>query len=230
MRISFKNCDHLNGYTINGSDIPRQTSHKHLGLIIAKNLSFNDYVNNVYNKCLQKWSYIKRICLYANPEVLMKLYKTYIFAVIEYCSLCYNHNMTQTIKLERIQKRITRDICFKKFNKKLKYEERLKELNMTSLQTRRKLNVLKVVFKCVHDFEEMPYNWKNNYIISDNTRNGILIVKPNTRNTFCDKDFFIFSINLFNNLPKFIRNETKLNVFLTKCQKFYDLQNCFEYN
>ena len=88
--------------------------------------------------------------------------------------------------------------CYKKFQNNLNYNQRLKYLNIDSLETRRKINILKIVFKYIMNSTDIPYNWKIMYNLSHNTRNGRLIIKPSTRNHFCDKNFFMYSINLFN--------------------------------
>ena len=58
------------------------------------------------------------------------------------------------------------------------------------------------------------------FIVSNNSRNGLLLCKPKTRIKFCDKNIFIYSIDLFNSLPIDIRNETNFKCFLTKCTEF----------
>ena len=137
LRITLKNCQHLDIYNINNSNISIQSKHKHLGVIIDNNFSFNDHIDYVSNNALKKWSFIKRLCIYANHEVLLRLYKTYILPIIEYCNICLIPNYTQNMKLEKIQKKITKTICYLKTNKYVKYDERLRLLNLDSLQTRR---------------------------------------------------------------------------------------------
>ena len=44
LRISFKNVDNLDKYSINNTEIPLQVSHKHLGYIINNKLTNNEYV------------------------------------------------------------------------------------------------------------------------------------------------------------------------------------------
>jgi hypothetical protein len=135
-----------------------------------------------------------------------------------------NLNITQTVKIEKIQRRITKYICFKmnKFN--LKYNQRLDFLNLKSLECRRKVLVMKIVYKCINRHKDIPNNWLSKYIISENDRNGRLILKSRTRNEFCDKNFFIYSIDSFNQLPRHVRDESNFKIFLTNCENFYS--NC----
>ena len=211
-------------YNINNCEIPVQTHRKHLGVVIDQKLSFNEYIDYVYNKSVKKWSYINRLCSYASPNVLLMLYKTYMYIlpIIEYNNTCLTLNLTQNKKIESIQRSITKQICHKMNLNEYNYTQRLEALNISSLECRRNVRTLKILFKCIHDFNGVPNHWKDFYSILRNDRNGRIIDKPKTRNNFCDKNFFIHSIQLFNSLPIDIRNENNLNLFLTKCQHFYN--------
>lgn len=221
LRISFKNCEHLNTYTINNISIPSHNSHKHLGVIIDNKLSFNEYTEYIYNKCIKKWHFLKRLCPYASSEVMLKLYHTYILPIAEYGMKSFVLNLTQTKKLESIQRKIFKQICYKMKIFNYNYNQRLKLLNITSLECRRNVSILKTVFKCLNNFGNVSNHWKSHYIIANNDRNGIHIIKPKTRNIFCDKNFFVHSINLFNDLPKDVRNETNINKFLSECEIYF---------
>ena len=69
-------------------------------------------------------------------------------------------------------------------------------LNIKSLESRRKLLILKILFKCINNFEDIPLYWTENFKINRKTRNGLLLDKPKTRNKFCEKNFFNYSIDL----------------------------------
>ena len=114
---------------------------------------------------------------------------TYILPIISYCNPCLILNISQNLLIEKIQKKISKIICFKAKKIGLKYKERLEFLNIPSLECRRKLSVLKIVFKCMNNFDDMPQHWKETFVKSDNTRNGLKLIKPQTRNKFCDKIF-----------------------------------------
>jgi hypothetical protein len=68
-------------------------------------------------------------------------------------------------------------------------------------------------------FVDIPNIWKDIFK-TKTTRNGLLIELPKTKLKFCGKNFFINSINLFNSLPIFIRNETKLSIFIQNVKTF----------
>ena len=225
LRVKFKNCE-LNGYEINGHPIETNTSHKHLGFIIDNRLTNNENVEHIYNNSMKKWHILGKIFPFARSNILLKLYKTYILPLIEFNNPCLLLNVTQNQKIEKIQKKVTKQICYKMSETCLDYNQRLKLLNLESLESRRKYSVIKMLYKSINNFTEIPNHWKSMYKINENQRNGKLLYKPFNRNCFSDKNVFIYLIDLFNSLPKNIRNQINSNSFLTNCKTFFNDTYC----
>ena len=73
------------------------------------------------------------------PELMVKMFKLYVRSKVEYCSLVWNPWKKEDIdKLERIQKSFTSKI---EGLEKLNYHERLKRLNMYSMERRRERDI-----------------------------------------------------------------------------------------
>ena len=87
----------------------------------------------------------------------------------------------------------------KKFD--LTYEQRLKILNIKSLENRRKIQILKLLFKIKSKFIEIDYKWINSIVFYETTRHGIKCKKQMNRLCISDKHIFDVSVNLFNELP-----------------------------
>ena len=91
----------------------------------------------------------------------------------------------------------------------LNYSERLKSLNLRSLEIRRQLKVLRTLYRIKNNKYTTLSRLKVRYNFVE-TRNGSKIVKPYNRINFCDKNFLIYSIDLFNSLLKGINDEEKM--------------------
>jgi hypothetical protein len=219
LRFSFKATKDLPNYTIDSCEIKTKNSHKHLGIFIDNKLNFDEHVEYVVNNCNKKWALLKRLCCYANADVFLLLYKLYILTIVEYCIISYIPNSSQVDKLESIQRSVTKFICFKKGLLGLSYKQRLIELELKPIELRRKLSALKIVFKCIHNRYDVPLSWKNIFTLK-NTRNGPILNSLKTRTHFCDKNFFSYTILLFNSLPTFIREDNNLNSFLNYSENF----------
>ena len=221
LRVKFKNID-LIGYQMNGQSIETKTSHKHLGFILDNKLSNNENVEHIYNNSLKKWHFLRKLFPYARYDILLKLFKTYILPIIESNNNSLILNITQNNKIEKIQRKITKQICNSMSENNLEYKARLKLLELDSLESRRKFSIIKLLYKSVNNHPGIPDHWKTKYDIKDNNRNGLLLYKPFARNCFSDKNMFNYSIDLFNSLPKILRNQIMSKTFLTNCKSFFN--------
>ena len=78
----------IDEYVINSEPIPRKSSHKHLGIIINDKLCFSEQSNSIVKTFLKKWGYLNKLCSYANADIFLKLYKSYLLSLLEYANLC----------------------------------------------------------------------------------------------------------------------------------------------
>ena len=67
-------------------------------------------------------------------------------------------------------------------------------------------------------------NWTKYVKFVENTRTGTYAVSVKNRINLCDKSYFHFTKDLFNSLPKVIRNELHFNIYKSLIFKHY---NCF---
>ena len=95
----------------------------------------------------------------------------------------------------------------------LTYDNRLKILSLDSLEKRRKIQTLILVFKIKNNFNLIPENWIQCLKFNNNERTGCYIICDKNRINLCDKSFFNYAKSTFNSLPKIIRNESKLSTF-----------------
>jgi hypothetical protein len=190
-----------------------------LGIILDNKLSFNSHVDYIVDNCFKKWSTLKRICENGNYTVFLRLYKSYILPLIDYCNICWIRSNNQIDSIERIRRQITKFICCKMGYYNLSYKDRLKLLNLKPLQLRNDLCILKYVFKSIYNYNNICVHWKN-FFVTNNTRNGLVISNINTRINLCDKNFFVYAIKLFNSLPIDIRNEQSFICYKSKLELF----------
>ena len=161
LRFTLRKDLDIDYYNINNERIPTKSSHKHLGVTIDDKLCFSEQTQNTVNSCLKKWGYLKKLCKYADSFVFLRLYKTYLLPLLEYANLCWVPNNNQCYEIESVQRQVTKFICNKKGFYDMSYEQRLESLNLDSIQMRRETNILITVFKCIHNYKEVPNIWKN---------------------------------------------------------------------
>jgi hypothetical protein len=208
-------------YHINGTSISKVDHYRHLGLIIDEKLTFNNHVDKLIIDINRKWSFLKKICPNVDGKVYLTLYRSYILPLIEYCNLAYFTNNTNTIAIEKIQKRISKFVCFKLKKPNLSYIERLKLLKLNSIYHRKLLKQMNLL-KRIHDKSQfISINWHSKIRFQYNRQNNILIDLPFTRINKCDQDIFIVMSNNFNDLPSHVRNSIINDDFLKNVINHY---------
>jgi hypothetical protein len=221
MRFSLKKLP-IQEYMLNDILIKSVDFHKQVGVIYDSKLNFNKHIEMLTKKAIKKFYIIKNICKRVNGSVFLNLYKTYILPILEYSNLCLTLNKTQTKQLEKIQRTITKFICWKNGENDINYVQRLKSLKIDSLEKRRIIQILKLIFKIKHKKLGIDKKWFNDFNFYTHQRLGDFCKISMNRLTKSDKHIFNYSVKLFNKLPKNVRIETKLSEFVIK------LNECIE--
>ena len=121
-------------YRINGTPILFQKSHSDLGITVNRNLKFHDHINKTANTCNAIATNMFSLTLCREPKFLMSIYTSLIRPKLEYGSCLWNSEYLGDLAvLERVQKRWTRKIAGLE---ELPYKERLKQLDLFSVQSR----------------------------------------------------------------------------------------------
>ena len=108
-------------------------------------------------------------------------------------------------KLERIQDRIVRTIGYKYIaNKRMDIDVLKRKYNIEKLSTRRKRNLLKVMFNQSHIRENIDH-YRPKYILRSN--NKIKLKTKFTRITEIQRSPFYRGVNLWNTLPELLQLE-----------------------
>ena len=150
-----------------------------------------------------------------NNDLFLTLYKSLIRSHLDYGNLVY-YPVTKKCKqvIENAQRRATRLVSALKG---LSYIERLKALNLPSLDYRRKRFDLIQVFKIVHKIDNIEFDTFFKYAINSGTRGHCLkLHKPKATKSIRLNSFSHRTINSWNKLPEDITNCKTVESFKTK--------------
>lgn len=133
MGFGFKNKNA--SYFINGKELGRVQEERDLGIIISSNLKVGRQCGKAASKGNQILGMIYRTFSTRNRGVMLKLYKSLVRPHLDYCGPAWRpHMRTDIDRLERVQRRATRMM---EGLRGMDYNERLFELGLTTLETRR---------------------------------------------------------------------------------------------
>ena len=144
-------------YTINSKLLTQVPTHKHLGVVLSSDLSWEPHVVSVVARSNRLLGLLKRT-FGSHSKALFTGYRSMILPILEYaCQAWYPHQAYLIEKLECVQRNVTRWII----GKDTPYEDRLKSLKLATLVQRREFLSLVHLFKFIKGHS-------NNYISFSN--------------------------------------------------------------
>ena len=207
--------------TSDGSSIYPKDAVKDLGLIITPDLSWSTHIAKITEDSRKMASWILSVFYERTAEVLLPLYKSIVRSRAEYLCPAWNPSKVEDImKLESVQRTFTSRI---REVRHLPYWERLKELNIMSLQRRRERYIIIHVFKIYNQLAPNDLQMSFYY----NERRGVCcnippIVKSSKQKyqSQYDASFRVTGAKLWNLLPKAIKNKPTLESFKAALTKY----------
>ena len=119
-----------------------------LGVKVTSDLSWSRHVSNIAKKARTVASWVFSVFRTRNTETMLTLYKSLVRSHLEYCCPLWNPPKTTDIQLlEGVQRTFTRKIWGVQH---LDYWDRLKALNLMSLQRRRERYIIIHMWKILN--------------------------------------------------------------------------------
>ena len=145
-----------NSYFLHNCPLTSSNPIRDLGILINNNLSYKSHINSIVSKSLQRVGILFRGFLCRDLHFLRKAFITYVRPLIEYNSILWSPNQKKYIDLiEKVQRRFTKRIPHLH---KLPYLDRLKTINLPSLELRRLHFDLFYYYKILHNLTDINPN------------------------------------------------------------------------
>ena len=208
-------------YKLNGEDIQEVGKEKDLGVIVDNKLNFNEQCATAAKRGNMVLGIMKRNFNLGDKDVTLKLYKSMVRPHLEYSIQAWSPHTKKNIKLlEGVQRRATKLVrgC-----RNLEYEDRLKVLGLTTLETRRLRGDMLETFKIVSGMEGLDRGlfFKFNSNINQTRGHNFKLEKPRSRLNIRKFSFGHRVIDEWNSLPQEVVNSTSLNPFKTRIDEHY---------
>jgi hypothetical protein len=191
---------------------------KDLGVIISSNFKVGKQCAKAANKGNQILGLIKRTFILKEKNVILSLYKALVRPHLEYCIQAWRPHLIKDInKLEKVQRRATRMIieC-----RGLSYEERLKILGLTTLETRRIRADMLEVFKILKGFEGISGDVFFRVECTRTRGHSMKLYKERVNKDVCKFSFGNRVIDQWNNLPQEVINAKSINSFKNRVDNY----------
>ena len=223
--ISTKKSPPLKKYVFCGSELEEVDSVSYLGVTLTKNLKWSQHVSSISGKASKVLGLIKRNFWNCPRSVKETAYSTLVRPKLEYgCEAWDPHFKKDISSLERVQRKAAR-FCLNNYQPTASVTEMLSELGWSSLETRRTIARLNLMYKICHGNVDID---KNSYLCSSK------ICGTRTRsshdykffNINATKDVYFYSffprtLRVWNKLPKDVVHSNSLEIFNTKISKYF---------
>ena len=135
-------------YVICGKIIEPSNIVRDLGILYNSKLCFNDYIEDIVTKAFQRVNLLFRSFISGNISILSKAYITYVRPLLEYCTYIWSPFQIYLIeRIERVQRYFSRRVLCRS---RLAYHDRLRVLNLETLELRRITFDLKLCYKIIN--------------------------------------------------------------------------------
>ena len=136
-------------HTADGSIISPKHKVRDLGITISDDLSWSPHINGIVADGKKIISWVLSVFHERSAKIMLPLYTSFARSKVEYCAPLWNPaKIDDIMKLESIQRTLTAKIADVRH---LSYWDRLKTLNLMSLQRRREryaiIHIYKIIIK-----------------------------------------------------------------------------------
>ena len=143
-------------YKLHGHTLKTVESAKYLGCTFTSDLRWNDYVNNICNKANRTIGFLKRNLNIGSTTVKQNAYKALVLALVEYASPVWDHyHQTEIDRIEMSQRRAARYVT-NSHNNRSSVNQMLEHLEWKSLEQRRKVARLTMMYKITNEKVTIP--------------------------------------------------------------------------
>ena len=143
-------------YEMGGTILSKTVKEKDLGVTMNANMKVSEQCRIAVSKGNQVIGMIRRNITYIEKSLIVPLYKAIVRPHLGYCIQAWNPHLRKDIDMiEKIQRRTTKLIPGLR---DLRYEERLKECGLTTIETRKLKGYQIEVFMKLNGYENIDSN------------------------------------------------------------------------
>mgnify|MGYP003529753736 FL=1 len=207
-------------YSLCGSVLRDSTKERDLGIIVDSSLKFSEQCNAAIKNANSTLGLIRRTIKCKSQNIITKLYKALVRPKLEYCVQAWRPYLKTNIEnMEKVQHRATKMIeeC-----KTFKYEDRLVQTGLTTLEERRTRGDLIEVFKMIKGLNKADYRRFFTIVHNSRTRGHRFKIVKNRSRLDIRKHFFSQRVvNEWNALPEIVVESESVNGFKNSYDKYF---------
>ena len=212
-------------YYMEGVKLNSVDSERDIGVYISSNMKPSSQCADAANKAKAVLNQVTRAFHYRDKNVFIRLYKQFVRPHVEFSSCVWSPWTVADIKcVEQVQIKAVKMVSGLAAQD---YESRLKELNLWTLEKRRKMADLVQCFKIVHGIGKVECGLKKveanqSRILTRNLSDNLNLQKPVVKTELRRNFYSVRVIDSWNKLPSDIKHSTNISIFKKKLTKWME--------
>ena len=213
----FDNIMYTHRYTLYDDELDHVFEEKDLGVIFDMEMTFAEHIAAKVKKANGIMGLIRRSFSFLDGATFKRLYTSYVRPHLEYANPVWSPHLRKLSKMiENVQDRATKLVDGMK---NINYTDRLKKLDLPTLQYRRERGDMIEVWKHFHTYDKTTLSSNFRPIPRESRRHNFQLVrripKDGIRGT--QRNSFYFRVpNTWNELPQHVVDSKTINSFKTR--------------
>ena len=218
---------------MDGSALKEVTHHKHVGIILSRDLSWHNHICSIEKKARSVLNRLSQFKYTLDRRSLERVYMSNIRPIMEYGDVIWaGGNQTDLERLDMIQKDAARVVTGA--TARCSTELLSIDVSWPSLQSRRRYHRLHLFYKIVNGLSPPYLRGLLPVRVADRARyalrTSINYTVPMCKTNSFARSFLPYSVNEWNRLDPEVRGASNLQLFKSKCSVRYAHRNYLFYN
>ena len=208
---------------INGATVQQVRVFKYLGVMINDTLTWSDHIDMVCRKVSRDLNLLRRLSWFLPRPLLLLYLKSYILPSFDYCDVVWSGcTLENSRRLERLLNFGCKIVLRR--SRDCSSSAALRELQLTTLTSRRKLHMAQCMFRCLSS-QSPPYlsklfSYSSSHRKTRSSSTAQLNL-PQTRTSLGQKSFSFAGASIWRSLPPKLRMEQDFTTFSARSQQFF---------
>lgn len=208
-------------YSLHNHTLETVKNAKYLGVTISNDLKWERHINQVCAKANKTLGFLRRNLKVSSRKIKETAYKAFVRPILEYaCSVWDPHTEQEIDKLEAVQRRAARFVL-RRYRQTDSPSSMLEELQWPSLQERRRIARLSMLYKIKNDKACAETIKSNLHPPPPRRRRGHnqQLVVPRCRTLYRQQSFLPRTIKDWNDLPQDAVEATTVDTFVSRASR-----------
>ena len=198
---------------INGYQLADEDSFKYLGIIMHKNMTWLDHIDQLNVKVCQRLGVLRRVKHLLPRDARITLYNSLILPLFDYADIVWGdkNNTVLMNQLQVLQNNAARTIL--DLPKYASATQAIDQLTWKPLISRRCFHRRVAMYKCQNGLVNFDYDFRKNADHGYNTRGAEKIRVPKAKTNWGLQRFVVHAVKDWNSVPEYIKQAETLTRF-----------------